>query len=89
MEYKDKVYNNKQFIKIMKNESKKDNYVYTAHIIFNSLFICKYKYPSKISHNDISNCLTDFKGYWKNGKLYPFPKKLIIKEQNTYMGTDR
>ena len=89
MKNKHKVYNGKQFIKIMKNESKKDNYVYTAHIIFNSLFICKYKYPSKINYNDISNSPIDFKGYWKNGKLYPFPKKLIIKEQNTYMGIDR
>jgi hypothetical protein len=89
MKNKHKVYNEKQFIKIMKNESKKDNYVYTAHIIFNSLFICKYKYPSRINHNDISSCPTYFKGYWKNGKLYPFPKKLIIKEQNTYMGMDR
>ena len=36
-----------------------------------------------------ANSPTDFKGYWKNGKLYPFPKKLIIKEQNIHVGMDR
>ena len=89
METKHKVYNNSDFIKIMKKESKKDNYVYIGSVIFGSLFISKYKYPSKISINAISDTPYNFKGYWKNGKFYKFPENMIIKYNNSCMGTDK
>ena len=54
---------------------------YTISIVFGMAYITGYKYPSKINYNDYADTYNH--QYWKNGIWHDFPKKSIIKYQNT------
>ena len=81
-----KVYNKSDFVNVMEKVSKKDNYIYIACIIYNSLYVSKFKYLSKIPKNIINDL--KYKnytfGYWKNGKFYKFSKDFINKKNKIY-----
>ena len=46
-----KVYNKSDFVNVMEKVSKKDNYIYIACIIYNSLYVSKFKYLYIKVHN--------------------------------------
>lgn len=59
----------------------KDNKVRTVSIDFGRAYINTYDTPSKIRYTAVSDSPMVAKGFWKKGKMYPFPEKLIIKNQ--------
>jgi hypothetical protein len=83
----------KNYIKDMKDKNELDNFLnkncndglcYIVSIVFGRAYICSYKYPSIIPYNEYSRAYEH--KYYKNGIWYDFPKKTIIKYQNTENG---
>tara|TARA_R100000808_G_C2076257_1_gene101827 strand:+ start:76 stop:369 length:294 start_codon:yes stop_codon:yes gene_type:complete len=80
------VNNKSELINIMENLSKKDKYIYIACIIYNSLYVSKFKYLSKIPKAIINDLKykNDTFGYWKCGKFYRFKKDFIKNKNKIY-----
>ena len=75
--------------KLMKKLGTKDNKVRTVGITFGRAYVYTYDTPSKINYNDYGDSPGPAKGYWKKGKMIPFPEKLIVKYQQSGEGSDR
>ena len=75
--------------KLMKKLGAKDNKVRTVSIVFGQAYVYTYDTPSKINYNDYGDSPLPAKGYWKKGKMIPFPEKLIVKYQQSGEGSDR
>ena len=74
--------------KLMK--SFKDDSVRTVSIDFGMAYVYEFSSPSKIRYTAVTDSPDAARGYWKKGKLFPFPEKLIIKSQeHDGSGSDR
>ena len=58
-----------------------DAQVRTVSIVFGRAYLDTWTVPSKINPNAYGDSPLSYKGYWKQGRLYPFSDKLIIKYQ--------
>lgn len=65
-----------------------DNGVYTVHVTFGIAHVRKWATPSAINYNAVGDSPFDRQGYWRMGKLTPFPKSQLIKYQNSALGSE-
>jgi hypothetical protein len=75
-------------VALMEKLGKQDNKIRTVHISFmNDVIVNAHQSPSRIGRDAVGDAPDGYKGYWKNGKLLPFPERLINSYNN--MGLTR
>ena len=64
----------------MQELTKNKKGVFTASIIFGTVFVKKFKFPSQIGSAQIESSPISFKGFWKDGKFSSFSKDFVQKK---------
>lgn len=57
-------------------------------VTFGMAIVIKYQSPSRIPYTVVGDPPLSVRGYWKNGRLYPFPEKQRIQYQNFGITSD-
>lgn len=68
--------------RLMKAQSLKFPGCHCIHIDFCEASITTYTNPSKIPALEVGDTPNSYKGYWKQGKFYPFSERLTTEHVN-------
>tara|TARA_X000001388_G_scaffold76708_2_gene74810 strand:- start:1262 stop:1585 length:324 start_codon:yes stop_codon:yes gene_type:complete len=72
-----KVKNAKELEKVLKNFTKNKKGVFTASVVFDTVFVKSFNFLSQVNSAQIDDSPANFKGFWKNGKFFPFTDEFI------------
>ena len=70
-----------EFEKKMIKLSKNNDGVFTASVVFGTVFVKAFNFPSQIKSAQIDDSPVNFKGFWKDGKFSSFSKDFVQKKK--------
>ena len=75
----------KELEKVLKDFSKSNKSVFTARVVFGTVFVKSFKFPSQVGSAQVDDSPVGFKGFWKDGKFFPFTDE-FVKSRNKKNG---
>ncbi len=67
----------KELEKVLKDFTKNKKGVFTASIVFGTVFVKSFQFLSQVGSAQIGDSPVNFKGFWKNGEFFPFTDEFI------------
>ena len=67
----------KELEKVLKDFTKNKKGVFTASIVFGTVFVKSFQFLSQVGSAQVDDSPANFKGFWKNGEFFPFTDDFI------------
>ena len=67
----------KELEKRLNDLSKNNKGVFTASVVFGTVFVKSFKFLSQVGSAQVDDSPVGFKGFWKDGKFFPFTDKFL------------